>query len=131
MAFTFASSFAFAALALSVGANVCICLIEEVAPDACVMRLEVRMNVSVLLRGECFEMLGVDAAPVSAAVVNLIAHRDRPDQKFVGGTMGDCLLAPDLNASIAPLADVADPVPAPVSIDLVPHTRILEHGAEP
>lgn len=44
-------------------------------------------SVLVLLSGDCFQMIGIDATAVSAEMVYLFAFWDRADEDFVDASM--------------------------------------------
>jgi hypothetical protein len=94
-------------------------------PDAVVTWLVVRVDGLMDFDGQCLEMLRIDAAPIVATVMNLVADGDRADEQLVSGAVSNRVLAPQGDGAVANLAGVLEPVPASIRRDLVPHTMIL------
>lgn len=79
-------------------------------------------SLPVLLKGDGFKMLRVDAARVPAQVIDFVPVRDRSNELRVGPAMGYDFLPIDVELTVSGCLLSSDPVPAAVfpSLNLVP-----------
>lgn len=93
--------------------------------------VEVRVIAAMRLGGCGFEMLGVEARSIQAAVVDLVVVRDWADKEVVGEPMNEPLVVPDRDMAVAVVIYEAEPDPAAVLVDLVAHHATIQKLAEP
>ena len=83
------------------------------------------VQAGVLGGGHQLEMLGVDAGPVLAPVMDVLPGENRADVQYVEGPVRVVPLAVHVDAAV-PVGRVdVRPDPAAVPIHLVPHARMV------